>query len=104
MKFDTIVIGGGLSGLTAANVLAAKGQHVALVTTGQNTLHFGTGSFDLLGYGANGKEITHPLDAISSLTAEHPYRKLGTEGVTALANEAKALLESCGIKTKGTVQ
>lgn len=104
MKFDTIVIGGGLSGLTAANVLAAKGQHVALVTTGQNTLHFGTGSFDLLGYGTDGEETVHPLDAISSLAAEHPYRKLGTEAVTALTNEAKALLENCGIKTKGTAQ
>ena len=50
MKFDTIVIGGGLSGLTAANVLAKKGQRVAIVSNGQSTLHFTSGSFDLLGY------------------------------------------------------
>ena len=48
MKFDVIIIGGGLSGLTAGIALAEAGKEVALVSAGQNSLHFGSGSFDLL--------------------------------------------------------
>ena len=104
MKFDTIVIGGGLSGLTAANVLAARGQRVAIVTNGQSTLHFGTGSFDLLGYDTEGKVIENPLEAIKALNAEHPYAKLGAEEVASLAKEVQSLLESCGIHTTGNAE
>ena len=72
MKFDTIVIGGGLSGLTAANVLAKKGQRVAIVSNGQSTLHFASGSFDLLGYDNDNKLVKSPLQAIPSRGATHP--------------------------------
>lgn len=40
MKFDTIIIGGGLSGLTAAITAAEQGQHVAIISSGQSALHF----------------------------------------------------------------
>ena len=104
MKFDTIIIGGGLSGLTAANVLATKGQRVAIITNGQSSLHFASGSFDLLGYDANGKEIEKPLEAIKYLNAKHPYTKIGAEKIALLANEAQVLLNSCGIQTIGSAE
>ncbi len=104
MKFDTIVIGGGLSGLTAANVLAAKGQRVAIVSNGQSTLHFASGSFDLLGYDTNGKVVENPLEAIESLSAAHPYTKLGVEKVASLAKEAQTLLKACSIHTTGSAE
>ena len=57
MSFDTIIIGGGLSGLTAGIALAKAGQQVALAAAGQSTLNYFSGSFDLLGYNAEGKKL-----------------------------------------------
>ena len=60
MKFDTIIIGGGLSGLTAGLALQKAGKRVAIVSMGQSTLHFNSGTFDLLGYDAQGVAVSHP--------------------------------------------
>ena len=38
MKFDTVIIGGGLSGLTAAIELASQRRRTAVVTAGQSSL------------------------------------------------------------------
>ena len=40
MRYDTIIIGGGLSGLTAGITLAKAGQKVCIVSAGQSSLHF----------------------------------------------------------------
>ncbi len=102
MKFDTIIIGGGLAGLTAALALLKAGQKVALVSDGQSALHFASGSFDLLGYDAQGQAVTSPLEAIAQLDATHPYSKVSD--IAATAQEAQQLLAECGIKTKGDAQ
>ena len=100
MKFNTIIIGGGLSGLTAGLALQKAGQRVAIVSKGQSTLHFNPASFDLLGYDATGAAVEHPLQAIAALPATHPYSKC--TNVEALAQEAQALLEESGISLIGT--
>lgn len=99
MKFDTIIIGGGLSALTAGIRLQKERQHVAVIGTGQSTLHFSSGSFDLLGYNADGKEVTNPLEAMKALPENHPYHKLSN--AESLANEAKSLLNEAGIIANG---
>ncbi len=101
MKFDTIIIGGGLSGLTCGIALARKGHRVAIVAGGQNTLHYFGGSMELLGTDGHGNEVARPLEAIDGLTPSHPYRKIGTEAVARLAGQAKSLLADAGIKTVG---
>lgn len=99
MRFDVIIIGGGLSGLTAGITLAEAGKDVAIVSAGQSTLHFGGGSLDLLGYDEQGNEVKNPVDAVSNLSVNHPYKKI--EDVSGLAGVAKKVLERAGIATAG---
>ena len=101
MKFDTIIIGGGLSGLTCGITLARAGQRVAIVAGGQNTLHFFGGSMELLGSDGKGGEVSHPLEAIDALDSGHPYAKIGAARVAQLAEQAKSLLTDVGIGTTG---
>ena len=46
MKFNTVIIGGGLAALTAGITLQRAGRNTAIVSTGQNALHFFSGSFE----------------------------------------------------------
>ena len=46
MKFNTVIIGGGLAGLTAGILLQRAGQNTAIISTGQNALHFFSGTFE----------------------------------------------------------
>lgn len=99
MKFNTVIMGGGLSGLTCGIALAQAGQRVAIVATGQSSLHFASGSFDLLGYDSEGKAVENPVEAINALPESHPYKKVGD--VEKLAAQAQDLLAAAGVKTTG---
>ncbi len=46
MKHHTVIIGGGLAGLVAGIALQRAGKGTAIVSTGQNALHFFSGSFE----------------------------------------------------------
>ena len=96
MKYDTIIIGGGLSGLLSGIALARRGQHVAIVSAGQSALHFSSGSFELYGEGEN------PMEGIARLSKEHPYQKIGLESVEKYAEQVKELFESAGVKCSGS--
>ena len=101
MRMDTVIMGGGLSGLTCGIALAKRGQRVTIVASGQSTLMFNGGSMELLG-NIDGNDVTAPLEAIATLPQQHPYAKIGTERIATLANEAKQLLADAGIKMDGS--
>ena len=99
MKFDIVIIGGGLAGLTAGISLEEKGLSTAIVSTGHSSLHFNTGSFGLLGYDADRKPVASPADAISRLANNHPYVRTG---MASLAPQAAQLLADAGITMAGS--
>lgn len=100
MKFETIIVGGGLSGLIAGIKLSEAGQRVAIISSGQSALHFSSGSFELLGR-VNGEEVKNPLQAIKNLSATHPYAKIGSD-IEKYIEEVKPLMAKAGIKLNGS--
>lgn len=101
MKYDTIIIGGGLAGLICGLRLQKAGQNCAIVTSGQSALHFSSGSFDLLGRLPDGTIVDKPLEAMESLGENHPYSIIGKEKVAAYAAEAPKMLKDLGIGVTG---
>lgn len=101
MRFDTIIIGGGLAGLVCGIKLQKAGKKCAIVSAGQSAMHFSSGTFDLLGRLQDGTAVDSPLEAMASLPAEHPYSILGIDKVKKHAEEAVAFFEGCGIKVSG---
>ncbi len=102
MKFDTIIIGGGLSGLVCGIKLQKAGQKCAIISAGQSAMHFSSGTFDLLGRMPEGTLVEKPLEAIENLNGNHPYRVLGAKTVGRYADAAPAFFRDCGIKVSGS--
>ena len=75
MKFDTVIIGGGLSGLACGIRLQKKGVKCAIISAGQSALHFSSGSFELLNRLPDGTAVENPVEAVAKLEASHPYKK-----------------------------
>lgn len=103
MKFDTIIIGGGLSGLVSGIECARAGQRTAIVSAGQSALHFWSGSFELLGRAAGKTVISDPLSYIPSLSDRHPYRVIGAERLRTLLGRVPAILADAGLKVSGSL-
>ena len=101
MRFDTVIIGGGLSGLVCGLRLQKAGKKCAIVSSGQNAMHFSSGSFDLLGRLQDGTPVEDPIKAIPALGKEHPYSILGAETVEKYANEAVDFFNGCGVPVYG---
>lgn len=105
MKFDTIIIGGGLSGLACGIRLASEGVRCAIISSGQSAIHFSSGSFDLLNRLPDGTEVTNPCESyekLASLSPEHPYTRMGRDRFMAYSSEAPSLFERAGMKTCGS--
>ena len=78
MRFDVVLIGGGLSSLVCGIKLQKAGRKCLMVSAGQNALHFSSGAFGLLGKLPDGTDVTEPLSAMEALPSEHPYSKIGS--------------------------
>ena len=102
MKFDTIIIGCGLAGLTGGIRLAEQGHRVAIISRGGSSLLFNTGSLGLLGFGADGAQLAAWADGLAALPPEHPYARVGISRVPDFAAQARDLLSRCGLSFSGS--
>lgn len=100
MKFDTVIIGGGLAGLLCGLSLTQQGLRTAIISRGQSGLHFSSGSLDLLAH-ASTSTIDETLDALTAEEPIHPYSLLGKNAVLSYALETEMLLRECGIALQG---
>jgi len=96
---DTVVIGAGLAGLSAAIRLAQAGQSVTLLTFGLGGIQLGQGTIDVLGYtqaaGQSDRAVDKPFEQWPGLVARHPshpYALLGPDAVKASVDWLAGLL------------
>lgn len=81
---DLLVIGAGLSGLTAALAAAEAGLSVKVVSKGLNALHWSAATIDLLGYQPpRSMPVREPWEVAPRLGITHPYQIAGVERMQA---------------------
>lgn len=97
MRFDTILIGGGLSSLVCGIKLQKAGRKCLMVSAGQNALHFSSGAFGLLGRLPDGTPVAEPLKVLFALPEEHPYSKIGTDKIAEYVASVPGFFRDCGI-------
>jgi glycerol-3-phosphate dehydrogenase subunit B len=91
---DAVVIGAGLSGLTAAVRLAEGGARVLVLAKGVGATHLGPCTIDVLGYAP--ERVERPGEAVSRLGDDHPYTLVGHDGVAAAIDWFKERLPYVG--------
>lgn len=90
-RYDVVVIGAGLSGLTTACQLAQNNQKVLVTATGIGALLLASGCIDVLGFQpADSMEpVKNPASKLDAFLAErpnHPYGLVGRANLEAGIN------------------
>lgn len=107
MQYDVVIIGGGLAGLVCGIRLAEAGKSCAIVTRGQSSLTFASGSFDLLSRLPDGRAVSSLAQAWPELARQaprHPYVLLGEAAIAPLCEAAQQLLARSGLTFQGDYQ
>ena len=98
MSHDTIVVGAGLAGLTAALRLTEQGQKVVIVARGIGATHLAPATVDVLGYMGD-ERVDSPVSALPGLLSSapgHPYGRMSLEQIDASLEWFRARLQSLG--------
>ena len=99
---DLIVIGAGLSGLTAALAAAEAGLRVKVVSKGLNALHWSAATLDLLGYTPpRATPIREPWATLPRLSLDHPYQVAGAERAAAAVQRFVGWTTAAGLPYAG---
>jgi glycerol-3-phosphate dehydrogenase subunit B len=98
-SYDTVVIGAGLAGLTAALRLAEEGQRVAVLAKGVGATHLAPATIDVLGYDDGPVDSpARTLPEFANANPQHPYRRLSIDLIRASLNWFKARLSDHGYR------
>ncbi|GAL06607.1 anaerobic glycerol-3-phosphate dehydrogenase subunit B [Photobacterium aphoticum] len=100
MKFDSIIIGGGVAGLSCAIRCVESGMKTAVITAGQSAMHFSSGSIDVLSRLPNGESVSTPFDAFPALAEQcpqHPYSKIGVNACREALAWYQGMMEESGV-------
>ena len=81
MSYDTVVVGAGLAGLTAALRLSERGQRVLVVARGVGATHLAPATVDVLGYLGDAQVVSPAasVPVLTSSTPNHPYAHVSAE-------------------------
>jgi glycerol-3-phosphate dehydrogenase len=106
---DTLVIGSGLAGLTAALISAKNKKKTNLISKGMGTLYWHAGCIDLIGYSIqDSHELIHePIRALETIVNEfpnHPYALIGIHGIEKAINELKELSQKKNYPLIGSLE
>lgn len=102
-NYDVVVIGGGLSGIAAAESARSRGARVALLTDGGSMLELASGCIDLMGADCSGSVVEKPWDAIAALAQEnpeHPYALVGADQVRLAVAAFQGMAAEAGLNFK----
>lgn len=80
-RFDLIVIGTGLAGLTAARTAVEAGAKVMIVGQGMGALTLFGNTIDVLGEIPPGREMAEGLTPWIAAHPKHPYARTGLQGI-----------------------
>jgi glycerol-3-phosphate dehydrogenase subunit B len=103
---DLLVIGAGLTGLTAAYTAARAGLQVRVVAKGLGATHWSAGTVDVLGYHPLDAPdpVAYPFQAIGALLdaqPDHPYGVVAAEQRTAAVEGFRRLAGETGLAYLG---
>ncbi len=94
-RYDVVIIGAGIAGLTTACQLAQKQQKVLVVATGVGSVILASGCIDVLGYQPAGAAtpVKNPASKLDDFLAERPDHPYGIVGKANLEAGVQAFLK-----------
>lgn len=98
---DLIIIGAGLTGLTAGLVAARAGLHTQIIAKGLGAQHWSAGTLDVLGYQDHDTPVSAPWEIIEQLPASHPLRRCGMPHAKASIDAFCRELDEAGLAYGG---